>query len=39
MTRDLLSVSFPSLPPTVFVVDDDAAVLRSLERLLRPERW
>jgi FixJ family two-component response regulator len=35
MTRDLLPVSCPSLTPTVFVVDDDAAVLRSLERLLR----
>jgi CheY-like chemotaxis protein len=37
MTRDLLPVSCPSLLPTVFVVDDDAAVLRSLERLLRSE--
>jgi FixJ family two-component response regulator len=28
----------PSLPPTVFVVDDDPAVLKSLSRLLRSAR-
>ena len=28
----------PALPPTVFVVDDDAAVLKSLSRLLRSAR-